>query len=215
MPSTIRTARWTGVAYLALAVFGMLGFLVVRPRLRVEGDPAASLSLLVEHSALASAAIILELLIVLAQALTAVGFFAVIRPDRPVAAFGVAVFGMANAAALLGSAATLVVATRSARGGATEAVGVLLELSDAFWAVGGVFFGLWLIPMGWFVLSAGRMPQMLGWVLVVGGVGYVLDAVISTAIPAVPTWFSDVAVIPATIGELWMVGYLLVRGVRR
>lgn len=215
MQATTRTARWTGAAYLALAVFGMLGFLVVRPLLRVDGDPAATLALLVDRDALAGAAIALELLIVMAQALTAVGFFALFRSDRPVAAFAVAAFGMANAAALLGSAAMLVAASRTAPGGDVETVAALLALSDAFWAVGAVFFGLWLIPMGSFVLSTRRMPRVLGWILVVGGVGYVLDAILSTALPTAPAWLGDILVVPATIGELWMVGYLLVRGIRR
>jgi len=31
MDASRRTARWTGVAYLALAVLGAVGFLIVRP----------------------------------------------------------------------------------------------------------------------------------------------------------------------------------------
>ena len=111
MHSLIRTARWTGVAYLCLAVCGMAGFLVIRPRLRVEGEPAATLVNLVEQAWLADLGIAFELLVVIAQAAAAVGFYALFRRDRPVAAYGVATFGVANAISILGSAALLVAAS--------------------------------------------------------------------------------------------------------
>lgn len=221
MNTLVRTARWTGSAYLTLAVFGMLGFLAIRPQLRVEGDPTATLDRLVEHAALAHTGIALELLVVIAQAAAALGFFALYRHDRPDLGFGVAIFGMGNAAAILGSAALLVAASGVAAdsalapaGDAAATVALLLTIADAFWAVGAVFFGLWLLPMGWFAISTRRMPRVLGWILVVGGAGYVLSAVLGAGIPWIPAAAIDVLTIPATIGELWMVGYLLIRGIR-
>ena len=174
-----RTARWTGVAYLSLAVCGLAGFLVIRPRVRVEGDPAATLANVVEHAWLAHLGIVFELLVVIAQAAAAVGFYALFRRDRPVAAYGVATFGMANAISILGSAALLVVGIRCgvrtglARVARPALSGCCLPARTPIWAVGAVFFGLWLIPMGWFAISTLRMPRALGWVLVVGGLGYV------------------------------------------
>ena len=97
MPSLIRTARWTGGAYLALAVLGGLGFLLVRP-------------LATEALGYAQIGIALELGVVITQSLAAVGFFALYREDRPVAAYAVAAFGMGNALAVLGSAAMLTAA---------------------------------------------------------------------------------------------------------
>lgn len=205
MSALLRTARWTGGAYLALAVLGGLGFLLVRP-LASESLGSAQLG------------IALEVGVVLAQALAAVGFFALYREDRPVAAFAVATFGMGNALAVLGSAAmltaALAVSLDPAIATGTDAAPLLRVVADAFWTVGAVFFGLWLVPMGWFAVSTGRMPRVLGWILVVGGVGYVVNAVLSAALPGTADVAADLIVIPATVGELWMVGYLLVRGIR-
>ena len=50
--------------------------------------------------------------------------------------------------------------------------------------------------------------------LVVGGAGYVLSGFVTYLWPdaaAVP----ELLVVPATIGEVWMLGYLLVRGAGR
>ena len=87
-------------------------------------------------------------------------------------------------------------------------------VSDNLWTVGGLFFGLWLVPMGWCVLRSGWMPRALGWILVVGGVGYVLGAFVDYLVPDAQL-LADLMIVPATIGELWMIGYLLVRGVDR
>jgi len=214
------TARLTGAAYLALAVTGAIGFLAIRSALLVAGDTAATLENLTDQAALARGGLALELLIVITQALAAWGFYALFRRDQPVAAFGVAAFGMANAVAVLSSAvfmstALAVVgdASLAPGGDAAATVGLLYALSSACWTVGAIFFGLWLIPMGWFVLATRRMPRPLGWLLVAGGVGYVLGALLSVVAPALQA-IADLLPLLATVGELWMIGYLLIRGIR-
>ena len=91
---------------------------------------------------------------------------------------------------------------------------LLYLVSGNLWSAGAVFFGLWLIPMGWCVLRSGWMPQPLGWILIGGGIGYVLSALVGYLAPDARL-IADALTYPATVGELWMVGYLLVRGVRR
>ncbi len=61
----------------------------------------------------------------------------------------------------------------------------------------GLFFGLWLIPMGWCVLRSYRMPRPLGWTLVAGGIGYVLSPFVGYLAPAAET-ATLVLVLPAT-----------------
>lgn len=213
-----RTARWTGAAYLALAVFGMAGFLLIRPQLYLSGDPDATLAALQAHSALAHVGVVLELGIVAAQALAALGFYALFRHDRPAAAYGVATFGMANAAAILGSAAMMIAALGLADDAAAPdsatIVTVLFQISQAFWTAGGLFFGLWLIPMGTYVLSTSRMPRPLGWLLVIGGAGYIAGTLAGVGWAGAPGWLIGGLPLPATVGELWMIAYLLIRGIR-
>jgi Domain of unknown function (DUF4386) len=79
MLGLIRTARITGLLYLGLALTGVLGFLVVRPRLLDSNNPDATLTNLLEHEGLARLGIALELGIVVTQALTAVWFYRLFR----------------------------------------------------------------------------------------------------------------------------------------
>ncbi len=57
------------------------------------------------------------------------------------------------------------------------------------------------------------MPRLLGYLLIAGGIGYVIHAFIQYLAP-------DVAAISAmlvwlSVSEFWMAGYLLTKGVRR
>jgi hypothetical protein len=87
------------------------------------------------------------------------------------------------------------------------------DLNGALWGVGALFFGLWLIPMGWLVLRSGFMPRLLGLILIAGGIGYTLSAYAKYLIPNASA-VADALPILANIGEVWMIGYLLITGVR-
>ena len=93
-------------------------------------------------------------------------------------------------------------------------VQLLYTLSASAWSVGGIFFGLWLIPMGWFVLKSALMPRLLGWFLIIGGAGYLLAAVIEASVEAAPALLINGLPLGATVGEVWMIGYLLFKGIR-
>lgn len=217
---TRRTARVAGAWYLGLAVTGMLGFLALRPAFHAE-DWESTVDNLAHFPSRTLVFVGLELAIVLTQALASVWFYKLLRPLNAVAAWAVGVFGMVNAVAILGSAATLSVAASVASdaalapgGDVAATVALLWTTADAWWAVGALFFGLWLIPMGHVARTSGRFPAALGWVLIVGGVGYVVSAFLGVIPGVVPSGIVDALSMPATVGELWMIGYLLTAGIR-
>lgn len=221
MSHLTRIARTTGLLYLALGVTGMLGFLWIRSQLHVSDDPGQTLENLTTREGLARLGVALELGIVLTQALVAVWFFRLFRSVSTVAAGAIAAFGLVNAAAILASSAALATAVAVATdhslapsGDAAATVHLLYELSGGFWAGGAVFFGLWLIPMGHAVVKSGWMPRALGYILIAGGVGYVISAFTSALAPSLST-VSEIITIPASVGEFWMLGYLIIFGVRR
>jgi hypothetical protein len=221
MSSRLSTARWTGVFYLGVAIAGFIGFLFVRSELYIPGDAAATLANLVERSGLARLGIAADLTIVVTQALAAMWFFKLFRGDHSFSAGSIAAFGLVNAAVVLVatifSATALAVAgepTLATGGGQAATVQLLYQLNGAAWDIGGLFFGLWLIPMGYAVVASRRMPIALGWVLMAGGVGYVIAAYLAELAPNAPSGLSSLLTGVASIGEFWMIGYLLVFGVR-
>ena len=215
-----RTARTTGLLYLGLAVTGALGYQLVRNLLYVADDPAGTLANLVDHTSTARLGIVLELGIVLTQALVAVWFYRLFRSVDSFAAGLVAVFGMVNAVAILSSAAVLATAldvaddrSPTVSGGAAATVQLLYVVSGHLWGVGGLFFGLWLVPMGWLVVRSRWLPRPLGQLLMAGGAGYVLSTFVDYVFPNADL-VTGLLIVPATIGELWITGYLILYGVR-
>jgi len=217
----VRTARTTGLLYLGLAITGLLSFMLIRNQLFVAGDPEATLANLIQHESLARLGIVTELGVVLTQALVALWFQRLFARVNAFAAGSIAAFGLVNAVAILGSAALLATAldvsqdpSPAIEGGAAATAQMLYALSGNLWSTGGIFFGLWLIPMGWLARQSGWMPDLLGWTLIIGGLGYVANAVLTYLLPEAGLAL-ELLTTPATIGELWMVGYLCLRGVRK
>ena len=213
----VTTARTAGIWYLILAISGMLGFLFFHPQVFDPEDSRKTLTNLIEHESVARTRLLLEFTIIVSQALTAVWFYKLFRDINGWAAWTVGIWGMINSVAIMFSAIAM--------GSAIEIAGSSLSVEDKVisiellssvvtnaWGVGSLFFGLWLIPLGYIVTSSKRMPVWLGRILIIGGVGYLLGTVINYM--GIKSTLSDFLVYPATVGEFWMIGYLLIFGIR-
>lgn len=219
-PELVRIARTTGLLYLGLAITGLLDHLLVRNQLFVAAHPEATLTNLTQHESLARLGIVMEMGVVITQALVALCFYRLFERVNAIAAGSIAAFGLVNVVAILASSAMLATAldvsqdaSLTVSGGAATAQ-LLYVVSGHLWTIGGIFFGLWLIPMGWLARRSGWMPSLLGWILMISGVGYVASALLTYLLPDAGLAVGLLTT-PATGGELWMVGYLCLRGVRR
>lgn len=212
------TARTTGMWYLLMAISGILGFMVYHTQIFVSGNPEQTLSNLVTLETTARIRLLLEFAIVLTQALTAVWFFKLFKDIFEWEAWTLGIWGVLNAFVIMISAISIA----SAIGVANSQIGthedkvILIQvfqniISNA-WGIGGLFFGLWLFPMGYIIIKSKRMPLWLGRVIILGGIGYLISTIIQYA--GIEFSYNRFLVLPATIGEFWMIGYLLLFGIR-
>jgi len=211
------TARLTGLWYLLMVISGILGFLIFHPKIFTTGDPNSTLQNLINDDSIARIRLLLEFAIILAQVLTAFWFYKLFRSINESAAWAIAIWGTVNAVAIMISAIAM--------GSAIDIAGSSLAMDDqiilisAFqgiiehsWAAGSIFFGLWLIPMGHIVISSRRMPVWLGYTLIIGGTWYILSTLLYYF--GIEASVTNYLTYPATIGEFWMIGYLLIFGIR-
>lgn len=214
----VKTARIAGLWYLMMAISGILGFMVFHPQLFVSGNPEQTLTNIIELESIARIRLLLEFAIVLSQALTAVWFFKLFRENFEWEAWTLGIWGMVNAIVIMISAISIA----SAIGIANSDMGILKDkvvliqgfqsiISNA-WGIGGLFFGLWLFPMGHIIIKSKRMPVWLGRIIILGGIGYLISTLVRYA--GIDFGFSRFLTLPATIGEFWMIGYLLIFGIR-
>lgn len=86
---------------------------------------------------------------------------------------------------------------------------LFLDLRNYGILVAQIFWGLWLLPLGYLVFRSGFLPGLLGVLLMIGCFGYVLDVVVLILSPN-----SNVTISQFTfIGELLLPLWLLFKGV--
>ena len=205
---TLSVSRTTGLLYLGLAVSGIISYLGIRSQIFVEGNPTETASNLLEKQTLARFGIAFELLIVLTQALAALWFYKLFKKLDSFTSMTLAVFGMVNSVAILIASAFWLNALNSAiASDSIERIYGLFSIHNDIWLVSTLFFGLWLIPMGYLARKA-LMPKVLAGFLIVGGYLYLSSTFVMVLLPNQDA-LSDLMTIPGTIGEFWIIGYLL------
>lgn len=205
---TLSVSKTTGLLYLGLAISGMISFLGIRSQIFVEGNPAETVSKLLEKEPLARVGIAFEIVLVLTQALTALWFYKLFKKLYSFAAMTLAVFGMVNSVAILTAAAFWLNALNSAlASNSVELTYNLLSIHNDIWAVSTLFFGLWLIPMGYLARKA-LMPKALAGFLIIGGAFYLASTFVVVLFPN-QDLLASLMTMPGTIGEFWIIGYLL------
>lgn len=79
--------------------------------------------------------------------------------------------------------------------------------------VNQVFWGLWLIPFGLLVMQSRFFPRILGILLLVNAAAYPLLTLTSLLAPDYSATMMKV-VFPAELGEVWIMLWMLIRGVK-
>ena len=86
---------------------------------------------------------------------------------------------------------------------------VFLGLHEYGICIAGIFWGLWLFPMGYLVFKSGFLPRILGILLIVGCFGYLIDSFAAFLLPN-----SGVNLAIFTFwGEVLLPLWLLIKGV--
>ena len=89
---------------------------------------------------------------------------------------------------------------------------VFLNLHNHGILIAQIFFGLWLLPLGYLVYKSGFFPRILGVLLMIGCFGYLLDFFQYFLFPNYEViTYPGLAV--ATIAEFSLCGWLLIKGV--
>lgn len=214
-----QTARLAGFWYLLLAISGMLGFLLFHGQIFVKDNPAQTINNLLQKESVASIRLVLKLIIIVSQSLAAFYFYKLFVKRDANAALALLIWGTVNAVLITISAISMSVVidlahnTTIALEEKLPLIQVLSNIVGHVWSVGGLFFGLWLLPMGYIVIKHKTMPTWLGYTLLLGGLGYLLQTFLKSA--GYQNSYLGLLVMPATIGELWMIVYLLIWGIRR
>ena len=220
-----RLARIAGVFYLFLGVFGGFAQGFLEPKMYVAGDATATAGNVVANAALVHAGVVAELVGQVFFVLVALALYILLDHVNKNMARAMMVFVALAVGITCLNAVFLLEALRVATGavnlaalgtaGSNALVLLLLDMQHYGILVAQIFFGEWLIPLGYLAYkSAGMFPKWLGILLIVAAVSYLLDLLALFLIPDVGLKVhAFMGIIPA-VAEITMVVYLLVFGVR-
>ncbi len=211
-------ARVGGVLYLAVAVAG--GFSeYVRTSNTVAGDAAATAANLAAHATLfqvAFAADLADLPLFLAVGII---LYVVLRPVNAPLALAMLVLNAVSvpiqAINMLSHAGALLAATNGSFGvGGPDAVLFLLDIRRIGYLIAQIFFGLYLLPLGYLVYRSGSFPRALGLILMAGAAGYVGGVAASFAATGLESGVATYFGLIGGLAELVFLLWLVVKGVR-
>jgi hypothetical protein len=88
-----------------------------------------------------------------------------------------------------------------------------LDLHNAGYIIANIFFGLWLLPLGYLIIKSGLFPRILGILLITACFGYLIDFFVTFLFPNYGAVVHPIAMAPAAVAELSFALWLLIKGV--
>jgi hypothetical protein len=215
-----RLARIAGGLYLAMVVLGAGAHLGVRADVRVPHDAAATVANLVANLTVFRLALAADIAMATIFVCLGVALHRLLRDVDRHAAGALVVFVAVGAGLILSNLlfhqGALLVATDPAYALGEAGDGLvllLLDLQHHGYTLAGIFFGLWLLPLARLARRSGLFPPLLATLLVVAGGAWIVGTLVAVVWPDLPAAIHAVLTAP-TLAELWMVAYLVIKGVR-
>ena len=223
MPPTKRDARIAGLLYILMALPAPFALIYLPAKLIVPGDATVTANNVLAHETLFRAGIFGELFNGVGFILLVVVLYRLFRAvDQTQAALMVSLvlvsvaIGFVNVLnsiaglTLFHGSDFLIAMAKTQR----DALGMLfLNLHRQGITISEIFWGLWLFPFGVLVMRSGFIPRILGVLLIVNCFGYVAASLTSLFLPSYAKVISLI-VLPTLLGELWIILWLLIKGVK-
>jgi hypothetical protein len=226
MTSPKRLARIAGVLYLLNAIFSGFAFGYVLTKVYVPGNAATTAANVAANSGLVRIGVVADLFQGAEWVFLAMTLYILLKHVHRSAARAMVVLVAVGAAIVclndVFQFESVRVATESSYAtafgiaGSSGLVLLLLEIHHYGFLVAQIFFGLWLVPLGYLAYKSAMLPKVLGGGLIVGGALYLVGLLAVFLVPdfALGEKVNVIVTIPSAIAEISMLGYLLAIGVR-
>lgn len=180
MNSARPLSRIAGILYLIVAVGG--GFAeYVRTSVTASGDANATAANVASHAALFEAAFVTDLVDFAAFLGVGLAMYAIFRSISPTIAVAMLVI---NAVSVAIQALNMLTHAGALLATDPRQVLFFLELHRQGYLIAQVYFGGYLLPLGYLVYRSGFFPKYLGVILMIGAAGYVAGVIATYLSPS-------------------------------
>jgi len=208
-----RTARLAGALYLAMAPFGFFGILYVPSVLVVPGDAATTARNIMASEWLFRSGTVSHLIGQILFIFLVLALYRLLKPVNKDHAVLMVVFALLGIPIAFLNEVHHLAALRLLSSADAEAFTstqlqaqamLFLDMRRSGILVNQIFWGLWLLPLGFLVFRSGFLPKLLGILLVIGGVGYLIDSATQLLFQGLPT-ISQFTFIGELLFPFWLV----------
>jgi hypothetical protein len=217
-PHSRTYARWTGAAYLGIAIAGGFSIAYVPSQIIVAGDAAATVANIVDRSGLYHLGLAGDVVVMVLELFALSMLYFMFRDVSPTVSLSAAMARLSmvsvmSAMLFFHAGATLIAEPGAIlpsfdAGQKAEIAALFLEMHRAGVWIWQILFTVHLLLLGYMVLLSGRVPRLLGYGLMLGGMGYLLDSVYAFALPEV-AWLGVLRAVLLGIVTLSEVGFAL------
>ncbi len=208
MISNKRTARVAGFLYLMVAVFSGFGA-SVRSGLIVPGDAAATASHIMASEELFRVGIVSDLIGQVFHILLALVLFELLKTVNKNQAWLMLVLALVPVPiAMLNQLNQFAVLPLLGSADYSQIM-FYLNLHNQGVLIAQIFWGLWLFPLGYLIFKSDYMPGILGVLLMIAGLGYLVD---SFGRFLSPNYSLSISMF-TFVGEVLFLLWLLIKGV--
>jgi Domain of unknown function (DUF4386) len=219
-----RLARIAGVLYLLNGIFSGFALLFVYAKVYVPGDAATTTRNLVANSGLVRIGVVADLVQATIWVFLGLTLYQLLQHvNKSVARAMVVLVAIGAGIVMLNEVfgfEALRVATGAVKLGSLGAAGsnalalLLVDAQHYGLLIAQIFFGLWLVPLGYLAYKSRWFPKALGILLIVGAACYLVDMLATFLVPDLGKAIHGYVTLPSAIAEISMVLYLLVIGVK-
>jgi hypothetical protein len=214
-----RTARVAGLLYLSIAILAPLGEMLVRQSIIVPGDAATTARNIAASEGLFRLGFVSDLVVQTIHVFLVLALFKLLKRVNDNHALLMVLLGLVGVPIAMLSVLNQIAALHLSRGAdyltafapdqLQAMVPLFLDLHEQGIFIAQIFWGLWLFPLGYLVFKSGYIPRVLGILLIIAGLGYLIDCLTVFLFPSF-----GVTVSPFTFwGEVLLPLWLLVKGV--
>lgn len=215
-------ARMAGVFYLLTIIMGVFAEVFVRGALIVRDDAAATATNILAHEPLYRFGLAADLIMLACYTAVTLLFYALFKPVGRSLSLLAAFFSLMGIAVLAVNSLTHV-APLLFLGNAhylspfetnqLQSLALMsLKLHTRGYNISAVFFGIYMLLLGYLIFRSNFLPRILGVLMAVGGLSYLTDSFAVFLLPTLAARLPDIAMLGG-IAELALCLWLMVRGV--
>jgi hypothetical protein len=216
-------ARIAGILYLIIIVAAPFAEVLVRGRLVVYGDAAATATNILAHESMYRLAGAADLIAFTCDAAVALIFYELLKPVSRGLALFAASFRLLHVAVVAVNTLILFVPLVLLQGAhflsafETDQLQSLalasLSLHGTGYNIGLVFFAFHCILVGYLIFKSTFLPRILGVLMAIAGLCYLINSFAHLLSPSFADHLYPYILLPSGVAEIWLCLWLLVIGV--